>query len=219
MCRRCAELSCAKRSGSPRAGLLHRPPAGKKAGRKEKGVIFEVFLRADFRPLLPDYVFHIPHLPASEDEAERTFSLSTLEVWTALTRFMGDHYPQYRLYFRVPGPRNRRWVADYSTKENDYGSWSIFVDEDGLSVRIVLIEGTIKNMLERVDELSPRFQEDYLNAVACKDCIHCGKHVFYTHKDHVHRLCRSPWFISSPLHLEDLPDIEHLIDFRLGSKS
>ena len=189
----------------------------KKAGRKEKGIIFEVFLRADFRPLLPGYTYHIPHLPATEEEVTRTFHPKTLEVWNALAGFMADHYPQYQLYFRVPGPRSRRWVADYSTKDNDYGLWSIFIDEGGLSVRIVLIEGTINNMLKHVEELSPHFQESYLNAVACKDCSHCGKHVFYTHKDHIHKLCKSPWFISPYLQTEDLPDIERLIDFRLAN--
>jgi hypothetical protein len=187
----------------------------KKSGRKEKGIIFEVFLRADFRPLLPGYTFHMPHLPATEEEVTRTLSPKILEVWNELTKFMTDHYPQYQLYFRVPFPRGRRWAADYSNKDNDYGLWSIFTYEEGLTVRIVLIEGTVNNMLEHVGELSPHFQESYLNAVACKDCSHCGKHVFYTHKDHVHRLCKSPWFISPYLHLEDLPDIERLIDFRL----
>lgn len=195
---------------------IHHLPE-RKIGRKERGVIFEVFLRADLRPLLPEYNYQIPHLPATTDEVTRTFNPATLEVWNALTSFMVDHYPQYQLYFRVPWPRGRRWVADYSVKNNDYGSWSIFVDEGGLTVRIVLIEGTINNMLEHIEELSPRFQEDYLNAVKCKDCSYCGKHVFYTHKDHVHRLCKSPWFISPYLRLEDLPDIERLIDFRLAN--
>ena len=183
----------------------------------QKRTIFEVFLRADFRPLLPGYTFHMPHLPAEEEEVIRTFDPATLNVWNTLIGFMNDHHPKYRLFFRVPSPRNRHWVADYSTKENDYGLYSIFIDEDGLYVRIVLIEGTINNMLKHVNELSSHFQEDYLNAVACKDCSHCGKHVFYTHGDHVHRLCKSPWFISSYLHPEDLPDIERLIDFRLAN--
>lgn len=187
----------------------------KKIGRKEKGVILEVFLRADFRPLLPGYTFHVPHLPAEEKEVTRTFDSKTMEVWNALTGFMRSHHSRYQLFFRVPGPRNRRWVADYSTKDGDYGCYSIFIDEKGLSVRIVLMDGTIKNMLEHVQELSVPFQENYLKAVACKDCIHCGKQVFYTHDNHVHRLCKSPWFISPYLHLEDLPDIERLIDFRL----
>jgi hypothetical protein len=130
---------------------------------------------------------------------------------------MASHYPQCRLYFRVPRVRNRGWVADYSVKDNDYGLYSIFIEEGGLYVRIVMIDNTIQNMLEHVAELSPQFQENYLNAVACKDCVRCGKHVFYTHGDHVHRLCKSPWFISPHLKLEDLPDIERLIDFRLAN--
>lgn len=189
----------------------------KKSGRKEKGVIFEVFLRADFRPLLPGYTYHIPHLPATVDEVTRTFDSTTLEVWNALTGYMAENYPQYRLYFRVPFPRGRKWTADYSTKDNDYGAWTIFVDEGGLVVRIALIEGTINNMLEHFKELSPDFREPYLKAVACKDCSHCGKHVFYTYKDHAHRLCKSPWYVSQYLNLEDLPNIERLVDFRLAA--
>jgi len=188
----------------------------KKAGRKEKGVILEVFLRADFRPLLPGYTYHIPHLPATEDEVTRTLNPNTLELWKALTGYMSEYFPQYQLYYRVPWLRSCRWTADYSTKENDYGLWSIFVEEAGLSVRIVLIDGTIQNMLDHVGELSPQFQENYLNAVACKDCSHCGKHVFYTHADHIHKLCKSPWFASPYLSMDDLPDIERLIDFRLA---
>lgn len=187
----------------------------KKTGRKEKGVIFEVLLRADFRPLLPGYSFHMPHLPAEEREATRTFKPDTLKVWKKLTGFMTGHYPQCQLYFRVPRIRGGGWVADYSVREGDYGLFSIFIEEGGLYVRIVLIEGTINQMLEHVEELPPDFQENYLNAVACKDCIHCGRHVFYTHGNHVHRLCKSPWYISPHLTIEDLPNIERLIDFRL----
>jgi hypothetical protein len=183
----------------------------------QKSIIFEVFLRADFRPLLPGYTFHMPHLPADEGEVTRTFKPDILAVWKKITDFMTSHYPQCRLYFRVPRIRGCGWVADYSVKEGDYGLYSIFIDEGGLYVRIVLIDGTINNMLEHVDELSPHFQENYLNAVKCKDCSYCGKHVFYTHGDHVHRLCKSPWFISPYLHLEDMPDIERLIDFRLAN--
>lgn len=183
----------------------------------QKGIIFEVFLRADFRPLLPGYTFHMPHLPATEEELTRLFEPETLVVWRALTNFMTSHHPQYRLFFRVPGIRNRRWVADYSTKDNDYGLWSIFTDEGGLYVRIVLNTKGLHDLLEHIDVLSPDFQETYLTSVACKDCSHCGKHVFYTHEDHVHRLCKTPWYFPSYLRLEDLPNIEQLVDFRLAN--
>ena len=188
----------------------------KKSGRKEKGAIFEVLLRADFRPLLPGYTFHEPHLPATEEEVTRTFDPATLEVWRALTHFMASRHPQYRLFFRVPRIRRRGWVADYSTRDSDYGAWSIFTEEEGLYVRIVFNAHTLPNLLEHIPELSPSFQETYLNSVACKDCSHCGKHVFYTHGDHVHRLCKSPWYFSPYLNLEDLPDIERLVDLRLA---
>jgi len=188
----------------------------KKSGRKIKGPILEVLLRADFRPLLPGYTFHEPHLPATEEEATRTFDPQTVQVWREIAHFMASRHPEYRLFFRVPYIRGRRWVADYSVKGNDYGAWSVFVDEKGLYARIVFNAQTLPNLLAHVSELSPRFQEDYLNAVACKDCSHCGKHVFYAHGDHVHRLCKNPWFSSPPLDLEDLPDIERLVDLRLA---
>ena len=189
----------------------------KKSGRKEKGPIFEVLLRADFRPLLPGYTFHIPHLPATEEEVTRTFDAEVLAFWRALTGFMASRHPEYRLFLRVPRSRNRSWVADYSTKDGDYGLWSIFVEEEGLSVRIVFNDKSLPTLLAHIDELSPHFQERYLTHVACKDCVRCGKHVFYTHGDHVHRLCRSPWYMSPYLRLEDLPDIERLVDFRLAN--
>jgi len=191
-----------------------RLPENKKT---KKGIIFEVFLRADFRPLLPAYMFHIPHLPAEEEEVIRTLDPATLQVWREITGFMTSRHPQYRLFFRVPRIRNRGWVADYSTKDNDYGLWSIFVEDRGLYVRIVFNEKTLPNLLEQMDKLSPHFQESYLTSVACKDCVRCGKPVFYTHGDHVHRICKSPWYISPYLSLEDLLDIERLIDFRLAN--
>jgi hypothetical protein len=188
----------------------------KKSGRKEKGPILEVLLRADFRPLLPGYSFREPHLPATEEEVTRTFDPATLQMWREIASFMASHHPEYRLFFRVPFIRGRRWAADYSTKDGDYGAWSVFVEEKGLSVRIVFNARTRSNLLEHITDLSPQFQETYLTSVACKDCSHCGKHVFYTHGDHVHRLCKSPWFASPYLSLADLPDIERLVDLRLA---
>jgi hypothetical protein len=188
----------------------------KKSGRKIKGPILEVLLRADFRPLLPGYTFHVPHLPATEEEVTRTFDPATLEVWRAIAHFMASRHPEYRLFYRVPFIRGRRWVADYSTKDNDYGAWSVFVEQKGLYVRIVFNAQTLPNLLAHIPDLSSPFQERYLNSVACKDCTRCGKHVFYTHGDHVHRLCKSPWYFSPPLSLEDLPDIERLVDLRLA---
>lgn len=182
-----------------------------------KGTIFEIFLRADFRPLLPGYTIHIPHLPSDEGEVVRTFSLENLTIWNAITGFMTSHYPEYRLFFRIPRIPRRGWVADYSTKDDDYGAWSINIEEDGISVRIVFNNQALPTLLGHIPELSPQFQESYLTAVRCKDCIRCGKHVFYTHGDHEHRLCKSPWFVSPHLRLEDMPDIEHLVAWRLGN--
>lgn len=188
----------------------------KKSGRKEKGPILEVLLRADFRPLLPGYTFHVPHLPATEEEVTRTFDPATLQVWREIAHFMTSRHPEYLLFFRIPFIRGRRWVADCSAKDDDYGAWSIFVEEKGLYVRIVFNAKTLPNLLEHITDLSPQFQETYLNSVACKDCTRCGKHVFYTHGDHVHRLCKSPWYFSPYLSLEDLPDVERLVDLRLA---
>lgn len=181
----------------------------------KKGILFDVFLRADFRPLLPDYTYHMPHLPADEEEVTRTFDPMTLEIWKELTSYMASHYPQYQVYFRVPFPRGRHWVTDFSDKDNDYGLWSIFTDDKGISVRIVFDDENVHHMIEHIKDLSPRFQEVYLDTVKCKDCVHCGKHIFYPHGDHVHRLCRKPWFAPPFISPEDLPDIERLIDLRL----
>jgi len=196
--------------------LIYYAPRLPRKSYTQKGIIFEVFLRADLRPLLPGYRFRMPHLPAEEKEVVRTFPPATLQVWQALTGFMSEHYPQYHLYFRVPNPGGTRWVADYSQKDGDYGLWSIFVDETGLSVRIVFNEKNRGPLFDHLGDFSPRFQEDYLVRVACKDCTHCGKHFFFQHGDHTHRLCKTPWYASPPLKLEDLPDIERLVDYRLA---
>ncbi len=182
----------------------------------KKSIIYEVFYRADLRPLLPGYKFHMPHLPASEAEVTKTFHPENMSLWRDLTRYMSIRYPQYRLFFRVPRIRHRCWVADYSTKDNDYGEWSMVIEEDSLSVRIVFNETTLSALWEHFGELTPDFQEKYLGVVRCKDCVKCGKHIYYQHGDHTHRLCKSPWFASPPLRLEDLPDIQVLLDCRLA---
>jgi hypothetical protein len=183
----------------------------------KKSFIVELFLRADFRFLLPGYRIRMPHFPTDEAEVTRTFDPNTLAIWREITTFMSNHHPDYRLYFRIPRPRGRGWVADYSLKDNDYGSISFFIDENGLSLRIVFSGDKVPQLLDHVSELSPDFQEIYLHDVRCKDCVRCGKHIFYPHGDHVHRLCKSPWFASPFLKTEDLPDIERLIDWRLAN--
>ncbi len=191
----------------------------KESRSKVKATIMEVLLRADFRPLLPGYTYHIPNLPTEEEEVTRTFDPATLALWRELTDFMASRYPQYRLYFHAPLLRARRWAAHYSMRDNDYGLWSICAGEQGLIVRIVFNAKVLPKLFERIDELSPQFQEAYLTAVACKDCSHCGKHTFYTHGEHVHRLCRIPWYQSPALRLGDLPDIKRLLDIRLAAQS
>jgi hypothetical protein len=183
----------------------------------QKGIIYEVFYRADFRPLLPGYTFRLPHLPADEQEVLRSFDPPALALWREITGFMARRHPQYKLYFRVPRLRQRGWVADYSLKGKDYGSWSIFTGEEGVYVRVVLNDKSLHALLEHLDQFSPHFRENYLAAVACKDCVRCGKHIFFTRGDKVHRLCKTPWYFSPYLRLEDLPDIERLVDFRLAN--
>lgn len=202
------------------AYYVARLPA-KESRSKEKAPVMEVFMRADFRPLLPGYTYHIPHLPATEEEVTRTFDPETLALWRELTDFMASSYPQYRLYFHAPLLRARRWVAHYAKKDkdNDYGLWSICAGEQGLIVRIVFNAKTVSSLFERIDELSPHFQEAYLAAVACKDCTHCGKHFVFTRGDRVHRLCKTPWYMSPALSIGDIPDIKRLLDIRLAAQA
>ncbi len=183
----------------------------------KNGTPFEIFLRADFRPLLPGYAVYLPHLPADEGEVIRTFDPVTREMWLEITRWAASRFPQYRAFYRVPRLRNRGWLADYSAKGKDYGLWTFIGEDGGLRVRMVLKPKGYRYSLEHIDELSPRFQELYLNCCACRDCIHCGKHIFFAHGDHLHRLCKGPWFYSPYLHPEDLPDVERLIDIHIAN--
>ncbi len=221
--KQCVELAVRYPGQSPEQNepllraLTYYAPRLPKNKTSQKGIIFEIFMRADFRPLQPGYKIRMPHLPMEEEEVTRTFTPATLVIWREIASFMASRHPEYRLFFRVPRIHGRGWVADYSIKDNDYGAWSIFVEENGLYVRIVFNDKTLPNLFEHIRDFSPRFQESYLNAVACKDCVRCGKHIFYTHGDHMHRLCKSPWYFSPYLSLADLPDIERLVDCRLAN--
>ncbi len=181
----------------------------------KNGKPIEIFLRADFRPLLPGYTVALPHISLEKEEIDRTLEPRTREMWDEIGQFTAHRYPKYRPFYRVPRLRHRGWAIDYSATGKDYGLWSIFGDEQGLRLRMVLRPKGYQYLLDHIDALSPRYQEIFLNRCACTDCIRCGKHRFYQHGDHVHRLCKGPWFYSPCLEQEDLPDIERLIDIHV----
>ncbi len=193
---------------------LSRLPSNPKTRR---GTIFEVFLRADFRPLLPGYAVRLPHLPATANEVERTLTGSTRTVWRALMDFMADRHPDCQPRFRVPRMRSGGWVTDFSPEENDYGLWSLTADEAGVSVRVVMNAEGILDLQEHPAAVSPDFLESYLARVACKDCSHCGKHLTFLNAGRTHRLCKTPWYTSPPLRPDDLRDIERLVDLRIAN--
>ncbi len=182
----------------------------------KNGKPFEIFLRTDFRPLLPGYRVDLPHIRLEKEEIERALDQPTLAMWDEIRQFTARRYPKYRPFYRVPRLRHRGWAIDYSATGKGYGLWSIFGDEQGLRLRMVLRPTAYQYALDHIDDLSPRYQEIFLNRCACTDCIHCGKHRFYQHGDHVHRLCKGPWFYSPCLEQEDLPDIERLIDIHIS---
>jgi hypothetical protein len=138
-------------------------------------------------------------------------------MWHEIMAFTAARYPQYRPYIRVPRLRSRGWLADFSTTGKDYGTWTIIGEEGGFWMRIAPKAQGYQYILTHIDQFSPRFQEIYLNCSACSDCTHCGKHFFFQHGDHVHRLCKGPWFYSPHLRPEDIADIERLIDIHLAN--
>ncbi len=183
----------------------------------KNGKPMEIFLRADFRPLLPDYRIEMPHITLDEEEIERALDPQTWAMWIEIGQFAACRYPKYRPFYRTPRLRHRGWAVDYSATGKDYGLWSIFGDDQGLRLRMVLRPKGYQYLLDHIDDLSPRYQEIFLNCCACSDCIRCGKHRFYQHGDHVHRLCKGPWYYSPCIEREDLPDIERLIDIHIAN--
>jgi hypothetical protein len=183
----------------------------------KNGMPFEIFLRADFRPLLPGYKIKLPHLNLDQEEIIRTLDPAIREMLGEISHYTSWRYPKYRSFYRVPRLRHRGWIVDYSATGKDYGLWSIFSDEQRLRFRIVLKPKDYQYLLAHINELSPRYQEIFLTSVAFSDCSHCGKHLFYQHSDHVHRLCKGPWYYSPYFQREDLPDIKRIIDIHIAN--
>jgi hypothetical protein len=179
------------------------------------GLPFEIFLRADFRPLLPGYQVKKPHIPLDEEEVTCTIDLGNRELWYELINDPSQALRKERLFYRVPILRKRWWTTDFSTTGKDYGLWSVISNEEGIHLRLVFKKKGYHALLDQIDLLTPRYQEIYLNCVACHDCVHCGKHINYPHGDHTHRLCQGSWFYSPPIQPEDLPDIRKLIQIHL----
>ena len=184
--------------------------------KTRKGVILEVFLRADMRPLVPGYSAALPHLPASPAEVERTLEGSTRSLWKTLVDYMGDRHPECRVLFRVPRLPAQGWVTDFGRTEKDYGLWSMTADRAGVAVRIVMSAEGVRELEQHPERLSKGFLKAYLERVRCKDCSHCGKHLTFRYAGSRHRLCKTPWYTSPPLRYEDLSDVEELVELRIA---
>lgn len=172
------------------------------------------FARADFRVLAPGF----PVGPGGYTEAEavRTMDPKTAALWREFTTYTSVHYPKHKLVFRVPELRNRRWVADYTTRGKGYGVWRVTVEEGGLSVQMVMKPKARAHVLEHLDELPYHIQEIFLTSIRCRNCSSCGEHQMFPHGDHEHKLCRVTWFYTPPLTVEDLPSIERLLDVHMA---
>lgn len=176
---------------------------------RKPGVPFEAFKRADYRSLLPGG--DPAALPYTFDEALSTLDPRTAALWREVAAYLAQQYPKYVPFFRHPDLRRRTWTINYDTQAKGYGLFSLYGEEGGLRVRMVLKKTGRAYVLEHIDELSPHMQEMFLNRIPCIDCKHCGQHEFYTHGDHVHKICAGTWFYSDHLEPEDLPSVQRLI--------
>lgn len=176
---------------------------------RQPGVPFEAFQRADFRSLLPGG--NPAALPYTFDEALGTLDSKTATLWREMADYLARKYPKYVPFFRHPDLRRRTWVINYDTQAKGYGLFSLYGEEGGFRVRMALKKAGRDYVLEHIGEFSPRMQEMFLNRITCTDCKHCGKHEFYPHGDHVHKLCAGAWFYSLHLEPEDLPSVKQLI--------
>jgi hypothetical protein len=181
---------------------------------RQPGVPFQAFQRADFRSLLPGG--NLSALPYTFEEALGTLDEKTTVLWREMADYVAQHYPKYVPFFRHPDLRQRSWGINYDTRAKGYGLFSLYGDEEGFHVRMVLKKAGRAYVLGHIDELSPRMQEMFLNRITCVDCKHCGQHEFYPHGDHVHKLCAFAWFYSSHLEPEDMPSAKRLIDIHLS---
>ena len=178
------------------------------------GVPFEAFQRADFRSLLPGG--NPAALPYTFEEALATLDSKTAALWREMTDYLAQKYPKYVPFFRHPDLRRRTWVINYDTQAKGYGLFSLYGEEGGFRVRMALKKDGRAYVLGHISELSPRMQEMFLNRITCIDCKHCGKHEFYPHGDHIHKLCAGTWFFSLHLDPEDLPSVKQLIAIHIS---
>jgi len=181
---------------------------------RKPGVPFEAFQRADYRCLLPGG--NPAALPYTFEEALSTLDSRTAALWRELAAYLAHQYPKYIPFFRHPDLRHRTWTVNYDTQAKGYGLFSLYGEEGGLRVRMVFKKTGRAYVLNHIDELSPRMQEMFLNRIPCIDCKHCGQHEFYTHGDHVHKICAGAWFYSSYLEAEDLPSVQRLIEIHIS---
>lgn len=181
---------------------------------RQPGLPFEAFQRADFRSLLPGGNPAV--LPYTFDEALGTLDAKTTAMWREMADYLTWKYPKYVPFFRHPDLRRRTWVINYDTRAKGYGLFSLYGEEKGFRVRMALKDEGRAYVLGHIGELSPRMQEMFLDRITCVDCKHCGKHEFYAHNDHIHKLCAGTWFYSRHLEPEDLPSVKRLIDIHVS---
>lgn len=174
-----------------------------------RGVPFEAFQRADFRSLLPGG--SPTAIPYTFNEALGTLDSKTAAIWREMADYLARKYPKYIPFFRHPDLRRRTWAINYDTQVKGYGLFSLYGEEGGFRVRMALKESGRAYLLAHIDELSSRMQEMFLNRITCTDCKHCGKHEYFPHGDHIHKLCAGAWFYSLHLEPEDLPSVQRLI--------
>jgi hypothetical protein len=184
---------------------------------RQPGIPFQAFQRVDFRSLLPGG--NPATLPYTFEEALDTLDAKTSALWRKLADTLGQRYPQYIAFFRHPDLRRRSWVINYDTKAKGYGLFSLYGEEAGFRVRMAFKKNGRLYVLGHISELSPRMQEMFLERVTCIDCKHCGQHEYFTHGDHIHKLCAGAWFYSGYLEEEDLPSVERLIAIHVAHLS
>ena len=176
---------------------------------RQPGVPLQAFQRADFRSLLPGG--NPAALPYTFEEALGTLDAHTAALWRQMADYLAREYPMYVPFFRHPDLRRRTWIINYDIRAKGYGLFSLYGEEGGFRVRMALKKEGRTYVLGHIGELSPRMQEMFLNRITCIDCKHCGKHEFYPHGDHIHKLCAGAWFYSLHLEPEDLPSVKKLI--------
>ena len=176
---------------------------------RRPGVPLQAFQRADFRALLPGG--NPAALPYTFEEALGTLDSKTAALWREMADYLAGEYRKYVPFFRHPDLRRRTWAINYDTRPKGYGLFSLYGDDEGFRVRMAFKKGGRAYVLAHIDELSSRMQEMFLNRITCVDCKHCGKHEFYAHSDHVHKLCAGAWFYSLHLEPEDMPSVKRLI--------